>query len=60
MEGGSEVEDENIYDFPGKSTSFVWGHFGFMKKDGKLDKEKAVCHICKRSYKYHGVFFNFI
>ena len=47
-----------LVDNPGLTKSSVWNFFGFWKvrgPDGRpvVNKEKAVCKICKYESKYH-------
>lgn len=43
-----------IYNAPSNLKSKVWKTFGFLKKDGKLDKSLAICKLCKATIKYTG------
>ena len=36
------------------NASPVWAHFGFYEIDGKVDKTKAICKICKAEKPYSG------
>ena len=36
------------------NASSVWKYFGFFEIDGKIDKSKAVCKICKAEKPYNG------
>ena len=57
MEGVKEVSgdnDEKIFNAPGKQKSKVWTVFGFYKKEGKLDRSRAVCKLCRASLTYTG------
>ena len=38
----------------GKLKSKVWKYFGFLKKDGQLDKTDAICKLCRTGLKYTG------
>ncbi|XP_051964154.1 zinc finger BED domain-containing protein 4-like [Xyrauchen texanus] len=40
--------------------SKVWKHYGFYKKDGRLDKTDAICKLCRASVKYTGSTTNLI
>ena len=62
MDEKTDNSDRNcekiIVDHPGKVTSVVWKHFGFLKlknEDGVpfISKEKAVCKICKFETNYN-------
>ena len=48
----SEIEKKMVSNTSGKSQ--VWKVFGFYQVDGKIEKEKVVCKICKAEYKYFG------
>ena len=37
-----------------KYKSAVWNHFGFYKKDGKLDKSQTICKLCRLPFKHSG------
>ena len=44
-----------IFGFPGKYKSPVWESFGFyMDDNGKLDRSKAICRLCRRAIAYSG------
>lgn len=45
---------------PAHSKSKVWQHYGFYKKDGKLDKLSAICKLCFAPIKYTGSTTNLI
>lgn len=44
--------EETIYGAGPHLKSFVWKHFGFYKREGKLDKTKAICKICRTAVPY--------
>ena len=44
--------EETIYGAGPNLKSYVWKHFGFYKRDGKLDKMKAICKICRTVVPY--------
>lgn len=40
---------------PNKAAkSSVWAHFGFVKRNGELDKKKVACRLCYSEFKYSG------
>ena len=51
-------ENDNLSEFWGASSSYVWKHFGFESEviDGKkeIKKQFAVCRVCKAKLRYHG------
>lgn len=49
------TEKRKIYAFPGKYKSQVWESFGFYMDDqGRLDRTKAICRMCRRAIAYSG------
>ena len=51
----SSVAEKKIVPFWGKATSVVWKDFGFFLNDkGEIDKSRAVCKICRKTYAYNG------
>ena len=45
-------EETIIYGAGPHFKSDVWKHFGFYKRDGKLDKTKAICKVCRTAVPY--------
>ncbi|XP_037543305.1 E3 SUMO-protein ligase ZBED1-like [Nematolebias whitei] len=43
-----------IFNTAARQKSKVWNVFGFYKKDGKLDKNHAICKLCRAPLKYTG------
>ncbi|XP_061573771.1 zinc finger BED domain-containing protein 4-like [Cololabis saira] len=43
MEVREKSSEETIFSAPAHFKSYVWKHYGFYKKDGKLDKTNVVC-----------------
>lgn len=50
--GGNTLR--KIFNASGKQKSKVWTVFGFYKKEGKLDKNYAICKLCRASLTYTG------
>ena len=48
--------EKKIVDFKSSrsNASSVWKYFGFYECNGKLDKTKAICKICKAEKPYSG------
>lgn len=45
---------DTIYDAPSNLKSKVWKKFGFHMRNGALDKNIAICKLCKTAVKYTG------
>ncbi|CAM4722270.1 unnamed protein product [Leuciscus chuanchicus] len=54
------MSDAEIIYSPLSFKSKVWKHYGFYKKDGRLDKTDAICKMCRASVKYTGSTTNLI
>lgn len=54
------MSDAEIIYPPLNFKSKVWEHYGFYKKDGRLDKTDAICKMCRASVKYTGSTTNLI
>lgn len=55
-----ESQRQNQIHSPCNYKSKVWQHYGFYKKDGKLDKSNAICKLCNAAIKYSGSTTNLI
>lgn len=47
----TNMSDAEIIYPPLNFKSKVWEHYGFYKKDGRLDKTDAICKMCRASVK---------
>ena len=47
------LDEEEIH-LPVTYRSGVWGHFGFTKRDGQLEKTNAICKMCHAASKHTG------
>ncbi|XP_077386781.1 E3 SUMO-protein ligase ZBED1-like [Festucalex cinctus] len=52
--GASSSETDYICNAPATFKSYVWKHYGFAKKDGKLDKTFVICKECRVKKPYNG------